>query len=55
MGTDNIGQTVMQTLVTDENGFYEFTDLAPGSYKVIFDASTALDACGPILLAVLGR
>jgi hypothetical protein len=52
MGTNNIGQPVMLVLVTDENGFYKFTDLAPGSYKVIFDPSTALDECGPILLAV---
>ncbi|MEL7428075.1 MAG: SdrD B-like domain-containing protein, partial [Bacteroidota bacterium] len=52
MGTDNIGQAVMLTMVTDENGFYEFTGLAPGSYKLIFDSSTALGECGPILLAV---
>ncbi|MGH1438380.1 MAG: SdrD B-like domain-containing protein, partial [Lewinella sp.] len=52
MGTNNIGQPVMLVLITDENGYYKFTDLAPGSYKVIFDASTALDECGPILLAV---
>ncbi|MGH1434588.1 MAG: GEVED domain-containing protein, partial [Lewinella sp.] len=52
MGTNNVGQPVMLVLTTDENGYYKFEDLAPGSYKVIFDASTALGECGPILLAV---
>ncbi|WP_044086909.1 GEVED domain-containing protein, partial [Lewinella cohaerens] len=51
-GTNNIGQPVILVLITDVNGYYKFEGLAPGSYKVTFDASTALDECGPILLAV---
>ncbi|MEL6660054.1 MAG: GEVED domain-containing protein, partial [Bacteroidota bacterium] len=51
-GMNNIGDPVEGEMLTDANGFYEFTDLAPGSYRMTFDASTALEDCGPVLLAV---
>ncbi|RMF91471.1 MAG: tandem-95 repeat protein, partial [Planctomycetota bacterium] len=33
-GTDFRNETVQQTVETDANGFYRFTDLAPGSYTL---------------------
>ncbi|MBK7936606.1 MAG: carboxypeptidase regulatory-like domain-containing protein [Lewinellaceae bacterium] len=37
-GTDGQGNNVNQTLYTDVNGYYEFTDLVPGTYKLKFVA-----------------
>ncbi|MFK8162426.1 MAG: SdrD B-like domain-containing protein, partial [Lewinella sp.] len=52
MGTNGIGEAIMETLVTDDEGFYKFMGLAPGEYKVIFDPTTALGECGETLTAV---
>jgi hypothetical protein len=34
-GTNNLGQSVAMTTFTDENGFYDFAGLRPGTYNII--------------------
>lgn len=34
-GTDDLGAAVTRTTVTDANGFYKFSDLRAGTYKVV--------------------
>jgi protocatechuate 3,4-dioxygenase beta subunit len=34
-GTNDLGQSVLMTTVTDENGFYGFVGLRPGTYNII--------------------
>ncbi|MCB0704182.1 MAG: T9SS type A sorting domain-containing protein [Saprospiraceae bacterium] len=50
-GFDALGNTVVLFTMTDANGFYLFTGLAPGSYKLTFQTpagyiTTLLDATG---------
>ena len=33
-GTDNLGNPVSATATTDQDGFYQFTNLAPGTYSI---------------------
>ena len=42
-GTTDDGETVNASTMTDENGFYEFINLAPGDYKVTFPTTTDID------------
>jgi hypothetical protein len=51
-GTDNLGRDVMLMLFTDEEGFYMFEDLWPGTYCVEFDLSTLT---APLPLAPFGE
>jgi len=34
-GTDDLGQPVSRTVMSDASGFYKFTDLRPGTYSII--------------------
>ncbi|MDJ0658451.1 MAG: SdrD B-like domain-containing protein [Crocosphaera sp.] len=38
---------VLETTTTNGNGFYEFTDLDAGQYKVMFNTPTGFDAVSP--------
>ncbi|WP_246844434.1 SdrD B-like domain-containing protein, partial [Hydrocoleum sp. CS-953] len=39
--------TTLDTTVTNDSGLYEFTDLAPGQYKVMFTQPTGFDGVSP--------
>ncbi len=39
-GTDNLGQPVTLTTMTNASGFYDFPDLPPGTYTITQDQST---------------
>jgi protocatechuate 3,4-dioxygenase beta subunit len=37
-GTNGVGESITSNFVTSENGFYEFDQLEPGTYNLVFNA-----------------
>jgi protocatechuate 3,4-dioxygenase beta subunit len=46
-GTDNLGNTIVLTTVTDGSGFYAFPGLLPGTYVVTFTAPSGYSFTAP--------
>ncbi len=45
-GTDDLGQTVVLTVPTDANGFYQFTGLRPGTYSIFETTQPTISPTG---------
>ncbi|MDJ0843839.1 MAG: SdrD B-like domain-containing protein [Crocosphaera sp.] len=43
----DVNSNILDTTVTNSNGFYEFTDLDAGQYKVMFNTPTGFDQVSP--------